>query len=123
MPPVFARTVFLPLQVLDEIKTEEEVKRVCSGFGEANASDYGPTPQDAGNVYGPGAGLAAAAAGGGAGGGGGAAGGATPSWAATSVAKPAATAAAFGKGGGGGGKGPGGKAEQIVAQISAQVTD
>lgn len=49
-------------QVLEEIKTEEEVRRVCSGFGDANASDYGPTPSDAGNVYGPGAGLAAAAA-------------------------------------------------------------
>lgn len=122
---VDTRLVFLhpPFKVLEEIKTEEEVKRVCSGFGEANASDYGPTPQDSSNVYGPGAGLAAAAAGGG---GGGAA--AASSWATKSVAIPVAKAAALGtgdggsgSGGGGGGGAPGGNAAQIVAQISAQV--
>ena len=111
-------------KVLEEIKTEEEVKRVCSGFGEANASDYGPTPQDSSNVYGPGAGLAAAAAAG-PGGGGGVA-GASSSWATKSVAIPVAKAAALGAGdgsggGGGGGGPPGGNAAQIVAQISAQV--
>ncbi|CAM9537239.1 unnamed protein product [Choristocarpus tenellus] len=31
-------------QVLEELKTEEEVKRVCSGFGE-EATPYGPGPQ------------------------------------------------------------------------------
>ncbi|CAM9858906.1 unnamed protein product [Scytosiphon promiscuus] len=112
-------------QVLEEIKTEEEVKRVCSGFGEANASDYGPTPQDSSNVYGPGAGLAAAAANGaagGAGGGGAAAaipGGGGLSWAA---AKPAAMATGAEGGGGGAARGTAGaNAAEIVAQISAQV--
>ncbi|CAM9483421.1 unnamed protein product, partial [Laminaria digitata] len=81
-------------QVLEEIKTEEEVKRVCSGFGEANASDYGPAPADSGNVYGPGAGLAAVAAG--AVGAAGAPGAGTPSWAAAGV--PAKTAAGEGLG-------------------------
>lgn len=100
---------------MEEIKTEEEVKRVCSGFGEANASDYGPTPQDSSNVYGPGAGLAAAAKAGTAG----APGAGASSWGAA-VAKPAAKAS--GDGGGGGGAGaPGDKAAEIVAQISAQV--
>lgn len=46
---------------MEEIKTEEEVKRVCSGFGDNNNIDYGPNPADASNVYGPGAGAAAAA--------------------------------------------------------------
>lgn len=94
-------------QVLEEIKTEEEVKRVCSGFGEANASGYGPTPTDSGNVYGPGAGLAAAAAAGG-----GSAGGS--SWAGSNA--PARPAAAEGAG-----AATGGNATQIAANISAQV--
>lgn len=98
------------MQVLEEIKTEEEVKRVCSGFGEANASDYGPAPADSGNVYGPGAGLAAVAAG--AVGASGAPGAGTPSWASAGV--PA-------KGGAGEGMGTGVDAAKIVAQISAQV--
>lgn len=106
-------------QVLEEIKTEEEVKRVCSGFGEANASDYGPTPQDSSNVYGPGAGLAAAAAngaGGAATAGAGMSGGSAPSWA---TAK--AVAKAPGAEGGGGRGAAGANAAEIVAQISAQV--
>lgn len=118
-------------QVLEEIKTEEEVKRVCSGFGDSNASDYGPTPTDSGNVYGPGAGLAAknatttvaASAAASAVGASGPPGVGTPSWAATAAAGGAAVgvngsaaATAFGAGGE-----PGGNAAKIVAQISAQV--
>lgn len=83
---------------------------MCSGFGEANASDYGPAPADSGNVYGPGAGLAAVAAG--AVGVSGAPGAGTPSWASAGV--PAKAAA-------GEGMATGVDAAKIVAQISAQV--
>lgn len=98
-------------QVKEEIKTEEEVKRVCSGFGDANASDYGPTPTDSSNVYGPGAGNAAAAtaaiasvAAGVAGASGPSAGSTRPSWASQGAAGGAQEQAA-----------------QVAAQISAQV--
>ena len=88
------------------------MKRVCSGFGDANASNYGPTPTDSTNVYGPGAGIAAAAAG--AVGAAGAPGPVTPSWAGGGpVAKSIATGEQRG--------GSRGDAAQIVAQISAQV--
>lgn len=95
---------------MEEIKTEEEVKRVCSGFGEANASNYGPNPSDPTNVYGPGAGAATATA------------------RIAAVAAGAAGAAAGGLQAGvtgtgiGGGMGSGQEhAAQIAAQISAQV--
>lgn len=105
--------------MLEEIKTEAEVKRVCSGFGEANASDYGPNPTDSSNVYGPGAGNAAAAtaaiasAAAGATGASGAAGATRPSWASQTS----------GIGGNTGGALKGGQenAAKIAAQISAQV--
>lgn len=87
------------------------MKRVCSGFGEANASDYGPAPADSSNVYGPGAGLAAVAAG--AVGAAGAPGAGTPSWATAGVpAKPTGFEGGV----------AGADAAKIVAQISAQVS-
>lgn len=101
---------------MEEIKTEDEVKKVCSGFGDANASVYGPSPSDSSNVYGPGAGLAAAAsAAAGAVAAAGAPGAGPPSWAGGG---PVSKSLGVGEQR----AGMRANAAEIVAQISAQVS-